>query len=185
MLFPLILLAVGVCFIYSEAAINETLFNEEIEMRNLDLSLSQLCGLKKCTEGECCVGTVIMGYCLKSPKEGELCAIRANVMEEFFCGRYKFHKRMAIRLVIFVSAILICVLFSTFHEILAAGEWCGFGKCQIYECCRGIFVFGFCQKLPMPGESCRRNVTRMEDADCYSCAPRFKCVNGRCTNYPL
>ncbi|GFT39545.1 hypothetical protein NPIL_109331 [Nephila pilipes] len=81
--------------------------------------------------------------------------------------------------------LLVVFLFCAAKEILAAGELCGFGRCQIYECCRGVLIFGYCQRLPMPGESCKRSVANMIDADCYTCAPKFKCVNEKCSLSPF
>ncbi|GIY44075.1 hypothetical protein CDAR_261031, partial [Caerostris darwini] len=68
---------------------------------------------------------------------------------------------------------------------LGAGELCGFGKCQLFQCCAGYVILGFCKNIRFPGESCTNNVTRMEDANCDSCAPRFKCINGFCSTYPM
>ncbi|GFS47350.1 hypothetical protein TNIN_197411 [Trichonephila inaurata madagascariensis] len=84
----------------------------------------------------------------------------------------------------FYSLLAVVVLYKS-QEISAAGEWCGFMKCQMYECCHGIFLAGYCDILPMPGDECEKNATRMEDADCSTCAPRFKCIDGRCSLWPI
>ncbi|CAL1263788.1 unnamed protein product [Larinioides sclopetarius] len=87
MSFSLIILVVGCCFICSEMTISKASSSEAAEMANLYLNLTQICGFKRCTDTQCCVGNAIIGYCLDSPKEGEPCAVRANAMEEFFCGK--------------------------------------------------------------------------------------------------
>ncbi|GIY65581.1 hypothetical protein CDAR_66641 [Caerostris darwini] len=68
---------------------------------------------------------------------------------------------------------------------LGAGELCGFWRCEIYQCCVGVVIFGHCQNIKLPGESCTNNVTKMEDANCDSCAPKLKCIDGFCSNYSI
>ncbi|PRD25824.1 UNVERIFIED_CONTAM: hypothetical protein NCL1_39801 [Trichonephila clavipes] len=60
-----------------------TFEEKKLEQKNI----KKICGFRKCSEDQCCVGNFVIGYCLSSPGEGEPCANRTSKKEEYFCGR--------------------------------------------------------------------------------------------------
>ncbi|GFY74436.1 uncharacterized protein TNIN_197431 [Trichonephila inaurata madagascariensis] len=80
----LLLLIFGVSVIYVETVVfGFTSEEKELELKNI----KKICGFRKCSEDQCCVGNFVIGYCLNSPAEGEPCANRTSKKEEYFCGR--------------------------------------------------------------------------------------------------